>query len=526
MNEQLNDLSRSLNTKNGLVSLVGYKYESPEDCYYRVIGKLTKEHKDATFTKAEFLDMVKGLVSAPKTEDDDKKKFIFNTAKLEEWLEEHKDTWSISNDGKTIVKMQGGAPLEKDVDELATEIAANHLDRDIVVSKDSIATIVKAYLDNTLSTGVEKLVKSIAYDPTKTLYTEGYLAAMHKFFGVKQSFSLFSTCMMHWAWTVKRKMLGLPVMNHLWVSLQGGAGLGKSTLVRRLTNPFGGFAVETTLGKILDSTKEIKLLTSSYILVADELAVNSEVSTDGDHALTRDQLNVLKSILTGDYITARVYGTQAQSRRRITFSVISTSNDRLANVIYDDATMRRYVEFNCLAAPKTNEDFAAFERMTSTLKALNFWCGINENLEGGYLINGTDDYVELRKEQATYFPTNKTTWQWALARANEDYGEELNNKNFLSLGSIEKGASHSMASLYADYTRYCEDWGSKCSSRTKFQEFIIHFIPEYGNFTKNLAEKSAAFDTWFDTLRGLTEEQAQHKVMGFPTVEDIRSTPF
>ena len=225
---------------------------------------------------------------APEQGEDKKEKFIFNTDKLIEWLDYHKECWKISIDGKTITRYLNGIPMEQDVDVLATAINVSLLDSNITCSKDSILSVLKNYCNDASMNGLYNLVKSLAFDETKIVKTEGYLAAIYKFFGIRQDFNVFTTAMKHWAWQVKRKMKGLPVHNHLWVSLQGGAGLGKSTLVQRLTKPFGGFSVATTLGKVLDSTKEIKLLSSSYILNMDEIAVNSERTTDGDHALTKD----------------------------------------------------------------------------------------------------------------------------------------------------------------------------------------------------------------------------------------------
>lgn len=505
--------------------VLGFTAGTFDDAYFKVLGKLAKDKETPEFSKDEFIKALNTKVSAPAQADDDKKKFIFNTEKLEEWLAEHKDTWNISNDGKTIVNTIDGFPSEKDIDELATAIASYYLDHDIIVSKDSITTIVKNYVSTAAMRGLADLGKNIAYDSTATLNTDAYLAAIYKFFAISQPRDVFFATMKHWMWLVKRKMRGMSVKNHIWVSLQGGAGLGKSTLVRRLTAPFGGFAVETALGKVLESTKEIKLLTSAYILNMDEIAVNSERSIDGEHALSKDQMNVLKSVLTGDYINARVYGTQEQSRRRITFTVISTSNDHLYDILFDEATMRRYVEFNCMSTTKTNDDFHNFERFTSAERALLAWRGIDENREDGYLLLDTPEFKELRREQATYFPTNRTTWQWAINRANPDE-DNLTNKNFLHNFGFEEGASHSMASLYDDYQAFCKEWDCSASSRQRFEGFIAHFVPEYGMSGCNLAAKSAAFDAWVARLKGLNVEQAKKQVIDFPTMDDIHSTPF
>ena len=516
----MTQLERMLNiiTVKGIdnARVLGYSAGTFEDAYFKVIGKLAKDKESPEFTKAEFIDALAHRCGDATEATDEKKKFIFNTSKLEEWLSEHKGTWEISQDGKTITNVVDGFPSEKDVDELATAIAAYYLDKDILVSKDSITTIVKNYTANAAMQGLSTLGAKIAYDEKFKTFTDGYLAAVYKFFAISQPREVFFATMKHWAWLVKRKMRGLPVRNHVWVSLQGGAGLGKSTLVRRLCSPFGGFAVETSLGKVLESTKEIKLLTSAYILNMDEIAVNSERNTDGEHALSKDQINVLKAVLTGDTINARVYGTQEQSRRRITFSVISTSNDHLYDIIYDDATMRRYAEFTCTAAPKTNQDFKDFEVLTSDARSTRFWKGIDENLEEGYLVLDTPEFAELRREQETYFPSNRTTWQWAVTRANPDENE-TSASNFLHNDTFEVGASHSMSSLYEDYQAFCKEWDCKASSRSRFETFIRHFVPEYGRLTCNLEAKSAALDAWFGKLKGLNEETARKAVVDFPT---------
>lgn len=404
---------------------------------------------------------IKGMLAE---DDDEKQKFIFNTEECMNWLNEHSSDWEISLDGKVINRITGGVTRSSDLDSLASEMVVSFADRDIVVGKDCVRNVVSNYLDKREHQGAIELRDSIAYDPSCKVKCDAFLASLYKYLQPNETLEMFLCLMRHWGWCVKRKLNSKPVVNHIWVSLYGGAGIGKTTLVRKLCKPFSCYAVDTTLGKVLDSTKEIKVLTSNYILNLDELAVNREDGNQDD-PLTKDQMSVLKSIITGEDITARVYGTQQQARRKVTFCCISTSNEHLYDIIFDDATMRRYFEFTCTRTIRGTKK--ELDELSSKYwdNAIDFWKGINEDNDFGYWNVETELGKEISKAQELYYPTKRTTMIW-VAHVRKTAGETGYTKNATPM------------ELYAHYKVWCNDAGCKSCSLPNFEKFLRRFVPE------------------------------------------------
>lgn len=439
----------------------------------------------AEFTLVDVTDSIPRCYNCDEATKQDK--YVFNSEELSDWLHAHKSDWKISEDGKMITRIEGGIPRSSDIDDLSIEIYVNLLNNGLFTSKDAVRAVLQQWLNSCSQRAAIKLAEDMKYDDACVAKTDAYIMAMYKYLQPTQSFDVFRMMVYHWAWQVKRKVMGKPVANHIWLSFYGGAGIGKTSMIKRIVEPFGCFAVDTTLGKVLDSTKEIKLLTESYILNADEIAVNREDGNQ-DEPLTKDQMNLLKAILTGEDITARVYGTQLQARRKISFSVISTSNEHLYNIIFDDATMRRYYEINCT---RKQRDVGMLDDFKNKCwgNGLLFWRGVNENLSYGYWFNYTDEYVQtmfpnikeltafVEKEQREYYPENKTTVLWLR------YLREEKERGFVKCASL--------MDLYGEYTSWCSRAGCNRSSMPKFRDtFISKFAPYVIDGSVSMENKS------------------------------------
>ena len=301
--------------------------------------------------------------------------------------------------------------------------------------------MIKAVLNNmakdAVSNYLSDVYKKIKYDKDCEQKRDDFLKGIYDYLKPTEDFEIFKVLMKHWGWMVKRKLLGKSVRNHIWVNFYGGTGLGKSTMIQKMCGVMDEFLSTTSIAKLFDDTKEIKRLTEKYILNFDELAING--NEPGDGFIAADQLAILKQMLTGNYLDTRVYGTQQQSRRKITFTCISSANYHLYDTIFDEQSMRRFFEFHCEATKPKN-----YDQINAVLvHAIDFWKGINEQDDMGYwLETDISMWNKIESIQKNYFPTKTTVSQWI---------------SFNKIISGEKTAKD----IYPVYKLWCDENGFK-----------------------------------------------------------------
>lgn len=293
---------------------------------------------------------------------------------------------------------------------------------------------------------VDVVYKKIKYDSNEEEFANAYCKEIYNYFGISEKYEIFETLFKHWAWQVKRKMINKSVVWHIWINLFGGTGIGKSYFINKLTECLEEFSTRTTISKIFDDTKEIKRLTEKFILNFDELAINRD-DANYEGALSTDEQSTLKSILTGEYLDTRVYGTQNQSRKRITFSCISSSNTHLYDVIYDETSMRRFFDFNCNTEIKSEKDYVEFNKWID--ESIRFWKGINENLEKGYWNPNNEIGNEILEIQKKYYPSKSTITYW---------------NNYFEFIKTDDKKVGSVTISYAEYKQWCKESGYNAKS--------------------------------------------------------------
>lgn len=372
---------------------------------------------------------------------------------LKQWLKANGRMWQISPAWKEFNYIKGDASTPKDIEELRNDIMAYIYDNQLGYKVEEIKAVLYKMAMDGMQDAVIGIMNDIAYDPKCDKSGDNFLKALYDYLKVEESFEIFCVIMKHWAWTVKRKITNQPISDHIWPNFYGAGGLGKTTMLKKLCSPMKDFVSVTNIAKLFDDTKEIKRLTENYILIFDELAVDGQ---DVDSKLTKDQMALLKSIATGDKLDARIYGSQNQAKRRITFSSISSANYHLADIIYDEQTMRRWFEFHC--SGKRPESFDAINRYLDN--SVYFWKSIDETKEGGYW-NPKDDGIgsEITKIQETYYPTITTTSMWIEAK-----GVRAGHK------SIEEA--------YSEYKYWCKSSGNCPKALQNFARDIRHMIPD------------------------------------------------
>lgn len=372
---------------------------------------------------------------------------------LVNWLEQHKTEWVISPMGKRITLQRYGIPSDKDIEELACQIQVDVYNGQLPYKEGEITRCLSSYFMDLYQHGVANMFQTIAHDPKFEKGMEKWLDNLYDYFQPQESREIFHMMMKQWGWQSKRKILGREVKWHIWINLFGASGLGKTTAIKKICSPMEDVTSTTTISKVFDDTREIKRLTENYVLIFDELAINSE-REDGDK-LTADQNGFLKQLITGDFIDARVFTTQKQAKKKITFSCISSANQHLYDVIYDPDTMRRFFEFHCMAV--ANGDFS---KINKTLEnSVYFWKGINEDLDEGYFDPGSELGRQVTAIQKSYYPTKSSVYDW--------------------MNECDVKAGNKPAwTAYKYYSQYCRNCGRKAKAMPTFISDIKHAIPE------------------------------------------------
>lgn len=183
----------------------------------------------------------------------------------------------------------------------------------------------------------------------------------------------------HWLWLIKRKLLGLPVANHIMVVAYGKQGGGKTIAIRKLLGPLHdfGYVLYASVSQIADE-RYLKLLNEHFVVFCDEMAWAE-----------RADINSLKNTISADILTPRKLGTNQGFRIKQNSTFIGASNRRVNEMIWDSSGMRRFYELIC-------EDTLSWS-LVNSIDYLELIRGIDEARKDGYLIG--DALATVRKKQ-------------------------------------------------------------------------------------------------------------------------------
>lgn len=369
-----------------------------------------------------------------------------------EWLATRKDNWRFNASWSLITYYYNGIPHNKTLDDLKDALMETVYQEQLAYKVEEVKTTLNCMARDADGFAASTIFQRIAFQEKMVEPCDRFLKGLYDYCKPEESFEIWCMLWKHWGWICKRRMLGFPVVWHIWINLYGATGIGKTTLIKKLCEPMIDYVSITNISTLFDSTREIAKLSSYYVLVFDELAVNTEGEPGGN--ITEDNKAVLKSILTGDYLDVRVYGTQKQSKQKITFVPISSANNHLYDIIFDPTSMRRFFEFHCTA-----EKPKSFDKINKYLERSDvFWKGIDENLERGYWDPSSELGEQITDIQASYYPTRTTTSMWIEA-------------------CDVKPGSVSGTTAYKAYTNWCRETGNKSKTMQNFVRDIAHMLP-------------------------------------------------
>lgn len=370
------------------------------------------------------------------------------------WISDHSSIWKVSPTGKRITFLGHDMCVDRDISSLTTEMLVDIYTQQLPYRDGEINKTVESYFTHLYSKGLHDMFEVIKFNPKHAQAADRWLRKLYDYFKPEEPFEIFSSLFKHWAWQVKRKLKGLPVVHHIWLNFCGAGGIGKTTALKKLCSPLEDVTSTTTVAKVFEDTKEMRRLTENYVLIFDELAINVEGEFQ-EGKLTVDKNNTLKSMLTGELLDARLYNTQDIAKKRITFSCISSANTHLYDVIYDPDTMRRFFEFKCTATPV--KDYSEINKVLNN--SMYFWQGIDENMERGYFDPSNEIGQQVTAIQNSYYPTKSSVYEWIS-------------------DTKAKAGSGSAARAYKAYRQFCLNCGFKSKAMPNFISDIKHAIPD------------------------------------------------
>lgn len=429
---------------------------------YRNLKQKSFSDVDVTLEQVqEYMDTNKPEATEEKEEFNLRKFIEAYIRKYANDAEPSLQQWRIGPAWRTIERITNGVPTPSDLTELQNAIRACAIDNHIGKSAkmDDIKCLLTDMAINANGKRVAAILEKIKYDPECIAVADKAFDDLHDVWKIKQSKDVLKTIMRHWMWQVKRKIKGNEPKWPIWPNFYGGTAIGKTTTLNEVAAPFDDFGLTTSISKLLDEERQMVKLTNSYIINLDELSVNNRESlyADKEGQLGRDQQATLKSLLTQVKMQTRLMGGQRQTTRRITFSAISSANEHLYDIIYDEKTMRRYFEFECLVEKIT--DFTKLEEIKTHV--LDMWKSVDETREEGYWNPSCAVWAEVAQEQSKYYPSNTTTGMW------------IKDAHVVA-GNID---DHEKAmDLYEEYRDYCKERGHMCKGYGKWIVDIKHLV--------------------------------------------------
>lgn len=422
---------------------VQLKFESA----MRLVGKEETEYLSRPEVK-ECVDAIIAAALPPITEKVDLRQYLKS-------ILQDTDRFLINRSYTEIrsIKPGSGTPMNSDITDLKHYLMAKRTE-DPELKKfdkgdidDMLMDIAREAKDNSAA----DLVNELKFDPSCVPFIDTYLHKIHEYFQIEESYEIFKVMMCHWAWQVKRRMKMKKVVWHIWLNFFGPTGTGKSWFINKLASRFEEFYTEgAKISTLFSETKEIKKMTEKYIIYFDELAVNSDNANAGVEDVSTDDIKTLKSILTSDKLDTRIYGTQDQMKRTITFSCISSANDHLYDVIFDPESMRRYFEFNCKRTKVgTEEETTSLNEILD--RSVEFWKGIDDSRECGYW-DPNDGGIgsSVWDIQKCYYPTKSS-----LIQMSHFFKFKYNDK----ISTME---------THKSYSSWCKEYGFKAKSIMNF----------------------------------------------------------
>jgi len=256
------------------------------------------------------------------------------------------------------------------------------------VKAELLRTALRSIYDDMKIKRLDDINGALSYDPKiGDAILRKWLALV---IGDHPSFQTYLSVIKHYLQCVKRKMLGLPVENHLFPILVGTQGDGKTKAIQKLTQAVKDFTLEFTVDQLSDPTI-IGCYQDNYVVICDEMAKADKAD-----------VAMLKRIVTNDRMSGRPPFGRVVETLKQNCCFIGSSNETVDTII-KDKEMRRFFEIEVIA--RVEADYPLMDAIDS----LAIWKCIDSEHENVYY---TPMKAQIRTMQSS-ISTRDVIHEWA-----------------------------------------------------------------------------------------------------------------
>ena len=250
------------------------------------------------------------------------------TAFIQDWLKEN--MVSVTLAGSWFMNSQYDIPIARNIIEDKIFNASDLINRKEykMVSQNKIVSYLNEYEELEKQRRLKQLNEHLSFTGDTNII-EVYLTAVLS----REPTELEIAVLKHWLWLVKRKMHEKSVEREIMLVLAGATNTGKTYALTKIFKPIKELLDTMLLDQINDDRHDFRLVENAVIFF-DEMAMTKKVNVDA-----------LKNKITAKWINYRPMRRSSRVQGRNLSTFIGSSNNRVADIIKDPTSARRYYEY-------------------------------------------------------------------------------------------------------------------------------------------------------------------------------------
>ena len=382
---------------------------------------------------------------------------------------------AILEDGAVQVSAAGQATFRTSLDEIKGSLEQYNIEVGKIPKDDRKATglrplrmdvmsvLLNAAIANEARKALDALKKRVRFVPSRKQDAEKNIDTLCDVFHdtVDQSsmrsprWILDKIAFCHMIWQVKRKLFGLPVKEHMVLSLYGGQGSGKTELIKSLAQPLADVYSPLQPYQLFDRFSH-SIISKFYIGHLEEFPGTEDSK----------ELSKFKAIISNSTMAMRKIQQQAVETVPQNLTFFATTNVRVRDLIYDPTGMRRFWEIDLTWLSEMDP-----ERVTDGRPHLDFdtinsidwraiWEGIDENNDSAPILRSTEVYQSIYREQLRQRRMNPV--EHCLVEMGMMTGKCKGGKHY----KVDAGA------FYECFKEYCEAANIPSISRHRYHTYL------------------------------------------------------